>query len=179
MHRRTGWQLPGDLGVPGLLSGWRDEHPAHQLQRYRLLGPDEGPRRRACRTSGPANQKDHMFGTWATLDCDVPYVKVPRISVIFTYPVSAAGGHFASDDKNGDGEPDGEPGASFHLDFVYVVGQQQGRRRAGLLPTPEGSMLGSAAGQHARLPVRCLPRQPAGHRDAAQGRRDREPGDRA
>ena len=51
-----------------------------------------------------------MFGTWATLDCDVPYVKVPRISVIFTYPVSAAGGHFASDDKNGDGEPDGEPG---------------------------------------------------------------------
>ena len=47
MHRRTGWQLPGDLGVPGLLSGWRDEHPAHQLQRYRLLGPDEGPRRRA------------------------------------------------------------------------------------------------------------------------------------
>ena len=53
----------------------------------------------------------------------MPYVKVPRISVIFTYPVSAAGGHFASDDKNGDGEPDGEPGASFHLDFVYVVGK--------------------------------------------------------
>jgi hypothetical protein len=81
-------------------------------------GTDMGPG--LGRGGGPADAVSHMI---LNLNCPAPGVKIPRVSTILEWPASAAGGHLSSDDRDFDGKADGDPGASLHVDFVYISGK--------------------------------------------------------
>jgi hypothetical protein len=90
----------------------------------------KGPGGGLGRDTGPVSLQGHMDvgDALADLNCEAPYTKVPRFSVIFRYPAAAIGGYLSSDDHDQDGDPDVIRGSAFHVDVVPVDGMDgQGR----------------------------------------------------